>query len=256
MMKSAPTVAFFDFAGCEGCQLTVLDALQTHPDLLSAIEIVEFREAISEKADSYDVAFVEGSCTRESDETRLRRIRDQATIVVALGACAHTGGVNAMRNDHEIDNLKRVVYADAFDHFEAHQTRPISEVIRIDAFLPGCPIDREEFIRAVKALCLGRMPVIPEVPVCMECKLSENACLLQQGKPCLGPITRAGCGALCPSLGVGCEGCRGMIPNPNLEALETIFSQKRCSPRELRSMLSLFLTHPLQSEEVTAYESS
>ncbi|MEJ2562574.1 MAG: hypothetical protein P8Z42_07775 [Anaerolineales bacterium] len=125
MMKSAPTVAFFDFAGCEGCQLTVLDALQTHPDLLSAIEIVEFREAMSEKADSYDVAFVEGSCTRESDETRLRRIRDQATIVVALGACAHTGGVNAMRNDHEIDNLKRVVYADAFDHFEAHQTRPI-----------------------------------------------------------------------------------------------------------------------------------
>ncbi len=256
MKKPLPKVAFFDFTGCEGCQLTVLDALQTHPDLLSAVEIVEFREAMSEKTDAYDVAFIEGSCTRVSDETRLRCIRERSKIVVALGACAHTGGVNAMRNNHIIDDLKRVVYEEASDHFEAHHTRPISEVILIDAFIPGCPIDRGEFVQAIKALCMGTMPVIPDYPICLECKLHENACLLQQGKACLGPITRAGCGALCPSLGIGCEGCRGTIPNPNLEALEMIFSEKHCAPHELRSMLSLFLTHTLNPKEVLAHESS
>ena len=251
MTKLLPKVAFFDFAGCEGCQLTVLDALQTHPELLTAVTFVEFREAMSEKADSYDIAFVEGSCTREGDEARLQRIRDRSNIVVALGACAHIGGVNAMRNIYVMDDLNRVVYGDSCDHIDAQHTRSISEVIQIDAFIPGCPIDRDEFVQAVKALCMGRMPVIPDYPVCLECKLKENTCLLQQGKPCLGPITRAGCGALCPSLGVGCEGCRGTVPNPNLESLESIFLNKQCTAIDLHSYMNLFLTHSLVFKEGT-----
>ena len=165
---SKPKVAFFDFTSCEGCQLTVVDSLQTHLDLLDAIEIVQFREAMSEKGDDYQIAFIEGSCTRKSDEDRLMRIREQAEIVVALGACAHLGGVNALRNRQSLDEISAYVYGDSRDWTEAVPYRrqqvnedlgrvtplaqPIEAIVRVDAILPGCPIDREEFVRVTKQL--------------------------------------------------------------------------------------------------------
>jgi len=116
-----PKVAFFDFACCEGCQLTVIDALQTHLDLLDAVEIVQFREAMTEKGEDYQIAFIEGSCTRASDEARLRKIREQADIVVALGTCAHLGGINALKNLHPLEDVRRWVYGDKADWYETRQ---------------------------------------------------------------------------------------------------------------------------------------
>lgn len=253
-MKTKPRIAFFDFAGCEGCQLTVIDSLQTYPELLEAVDIVQFREAMSEKDDDFTIAFVEGSCTRHSDEKRLQKIREQARIVVALGACAHLGGINAVRNLQPLDQVRRVVYGEKAETYETAIARPISDFIPIDGFIPGCPIDPDEFIRGVKTLLQGNRPYIPNHPVCVECKLRENLCLFHQGKVCLGPITRAGCGALCPSLGVGCEGCRGLIPNPNIPGLREVMAEHGWSDEGITAKIRLFLTNQVFESEVVDVE--
>jgi len=241
-----PKVAFFDFACCEGCQLTVVDSLQTHVDLLDAVEIVQFREALTEKGEDYQIAFIEGSCTRQSDEARLEKIREQADVVVALGACAHLGGVNALKNLHPLEEVRRYVYGDKADWYETYEARPIGAVIEVDAVIPGCPIDREEFIRVVKALLLGKKPPVPDYPVCVECKLKENVCLFQIGKFCLGPVTRAGCGAICPTHGDGCEGCRGFIPHPNENAMKDVLAEAGLTVEEVLSRMTMFNTYQLQ----------
>ncbi|MEA3339166.1 MAG: NADH:ubiquinone oxidoreductase [Chloroflexota bacterium] len=235
-----PKVAFFDFACCEGCQLTVIDALQTHLDLLDAVEIVQFREAMTEKGEDYLVAFIEGSCTRKSDEERLSKIREQAAIVVALGACAHLGGINALKNLHPLEDVREWVYGDKADWYDTYEARPIGEVIEVDAVIPGCPIDREEFIRVVKAVLLGKSLPIPDYPVCVECKLKENACLLLEGQPCLGPVARAGCDAICPTYGSGCEGCRGLIPNPNENAMKDVLAEANLTVDEIMGRFTMF----------------
>jgi len=245
-----PKVAFFDFAGCEGCQLTVLDALQSHPEILDVVEIVQFREAMSERGEDFEVAFVEGSYTRPSDMERLNQIREQAKLVIALGACAHIGGVNALRNSKAMQDVRRYVYADKADIFEAEKALPIENAIRVDAFIPGCPIDRDEFIRAVKRLLQGFLPEIPDYPLCVECKLQENECLFNKGEACLGPIIRAGCGALCPTFGVGCEGCRGLIPHPNIASLKEVLAEHGLSQPIIEAKLSLFMTNELKAIEV------
>jgi coenzyme F420-reducing hydrogenase gamma subunit len=247
-----PKVAFFDFASCEGCQLTVVDSLQTHLDLLDAVEIVQFREAMTEKGEDYQIAFIEGSCTRESDEERLFKIRDQADLVVALGACAHTGCVNALKNiQPSLDDVREYVYGDKAEWYETYPARPISAVIDVDAVIPGCPIDREEFVQVVKNVLLGKKPGIPDYPVCVECKLKENVCLLLEGKPCLGPITRAGCDAICPTYGDGCEGCRGLIPEPNENAMQDVLDEAGLTVKEIMSRMTMFNAYYQQGQGST-----
>jgi sulfhydrogenase subunit delta len=236
-----PKVAFFDFACCEGCQLTVVDSLQTHLELLDRVEIVQFREAMTEKGEDYLIAFIEGSCTRKEDEERLREIREQAAIVVALGACAHTGGVNALKNlQPSLQDVRQYVYGEKWGWYDSYAARPISAVIQVDAVIAGCPIDRDEFLDVVKKLLLGKAPTIPDYPVCVECKLKENVCLFDIGGTCLGPITRAGCGAICPTYGDGCEGCRGLIPNPNENAMKDVLEKAGLTVELLMSKMTMF----------------
>lgn len=238
-----PKVAFFDFTSCEGCQLTVVDSLQTHPELLEAVEIVQFREAMSEKGEDYMVAFVEGSCTRASDEERLRKIRAQAAVVVALGTCAHLGGVNSLKSLHPLEEVRQYVYGDKSDWYETYEARPIGAVIAVDFAIPGCPIDRDEFIACVKALLLGIKPPIPDYPVCVECKLKENTCLFTLGKVCLGPITRAGCKAICPSYGQPCEACRGYISNPNDSSMKHVLEEHGMTVDQVTSLYTMFTAY-------------
>jgi coenzyme F420-reducing hydrogenase gamma subunit len=245
-----PKVAFFDFTSCEGCQLTVIDALQTYPELLEAVEIVEFREAMSEKSDRYYIAFIEGSCVRESDEARLQDIRRRAAIVVALGACAHLGGINAIRNQHDLEDARHYVYGDNGHWFENYDVRAISEVIEVDAVIPGCPIDRTEFVEAVRTLLQGRELKLPTYPVCIECKLNENVCIYDRGGVCLGPVTRAGCHAICPAYGVGCDGCRGLIPFPKIDSLKEVLAERGLTDQEIDDKLSFFLTNQLAQKEL------
>jgi coenzyme F420-reducing hydrogenase gamma subunit len=245
-MSGKPKVAFFEFTSCEGCQLTVVDALQDHPELLDAIDIVEFREASSDKAqDGYDVAFVEGSCTRPSDEARIREIRENASIVISLGACAHLGGVNAIRNRMSQADVGNYVYGDKAEWFESYTPRPIEDVVEVDGVIPGCPIDRNEFAMAVTHLLQGRLPKLPDYPLCIECKLRGNICMYQRGKTCLGPITRAGCDAICPTYGYGCEGCRGIAPGPNvnIDSLKDVLRENGMSDAEIDAKMSIFLTY-------------
>jgi len=235
-----PKVAFFDFACCEGCQLTVVDSLQTHVDLLGAVEIVNFREAISDQGQDYQIAFIEGSITREQDEERLRRIRKQADLVVALGACAHTAGVNALKNLHPLEDVRNWVYGDKADWYDTYPARPISAVIEVDAVIPGCPIDREEFIRVVKAVLVGKKPPVPDYPVCVECKKNGNVCVYELGRACIGPVARAGCGAICPTYGTGCEGCRGFIPHPNENAMKEVLDEFGLTVDEIMGQFTMF----------------
>jgi coenzyme F420-reducing hydrogenase gamma subunit len=242
-MAAKPKIAFFEFTSCEGCQLTVVDTLQTHPELLDVVEIVQFREAMSERGQDYQIAFIEGSCTRPSDEPKLREIREQAQIVVALGACAHLGGVNSIRNRAELQNVREYVYGDKAAWFDTYPARPIEAVIKVDAAIPGCPIDRNEFAMAVSHLLQGRMPNIPDYPVCIECKLLENVCMYQRGKTCLGPVTRAGCAAICPSYGDGCEGCRGFISKANLSSMKEVLIERGMSEEDIDAKMTMFLTY-------------
>jgi sulfhydrogenase subunit delta len=246
---SKPKVAFFDFASCEGCQLTVVDALQTYPELLGAVEIVNFREASSRRADDYLIAFVEGSITREEDEPRLKKIREQAAILVALGACAHTGCVNALKNLQPLDDVRKYVYGDKANWYPTYATRPVSAVVQVDAVIPGCPIDRDEFVKVVKAVLVGKKPPVPDYPVCVECKLKGNVCMFHIGKTCLGPVTRAGCGAICPTNGDGCEGCRGFIPNPNENAMKDVLDEAGLTVEEIMAQMTMFNAYTVLERE-------
>ncbi len=249
-MPAKPKVGFFVFTSWEGCQLTVVDSLHVHPELLDAVEIVNFREAMSERGQDYQIAFIEGSCSRPSDEEKIKAIREQAALVVELGACANLGGVNAIRNRHDLNDVRRYVYGDKADWFETYTPRPIHAVIKVDAAIPGCPIDRDEFVMAVTHLLQGRMPRIPDYPLCIECKLKENVCVYQRGMTCLGPITRAGCDAICPTYGDGCEGCRGLMSNPNLPSLQNVLAEHGLSMDAVQSKLTMFLTYQMMEKGV------
>lgn len=215
---SKPKLAFFSFASCEGCQLQVLNCEDELVAILGAVEIVNFREAIDEKRDDYDIAFIEGSLTRPEDEEELKEIRERASIVVAFGACATIGGINAMKNFQPLDSVRKYVYGDKAEVFPTYATRPVSDVIEVDVELHGCPISKPEFLELCKCLLAGKQFTPSNNPVCVECKLNENVCVFEKGMTCLGPVVRGGCDPMCPSFGNKCIGCRGLVDNPNVNA--------------------------------------
>ena len=228
-------IAFFDFASCEGCQIEFTNYGDVATlQLLEHVEIVEFREAMTETTDGrIDVAFVEGSFTREADRARLQEIRARARTVVAYGACACTGGINALKN-HQ-DDFAEYVYGEhaTMPHLESGTARPISAAIKVDYEVPGCPISKDELLLVLSNLLHGTEHVTPPYPVCVECKRRETVCRYDEGDHCMGQVARAGCGAPCPADGIPCEACRGFVDDANLTALEKVlmeragFSQKR-----------------------------
>jgi sulfhydrogenase subunit delta len=214
-------VAFFDFTSCEGCQIELTNlGEEVFMGLLDHVEFVEFREAMSERAESIDIAFIEGSYSREADRARLEDIRRRSAIVVAYGSCAAIGGINALKN-HQSD-YSEFVYGKCakMPHLASEQVKPISDVITVDYKIFGCPVNKVEFVRVVSDLLHGYKPFIPNYAVCVECKMRETVCRYAYGDHCLGPVSRAGCGAPCPADGVPCEACRGFVDHPNLASLE------------------------------------
>ncbi len=220
-----PKIAFFDFASCEGCQLQVVNLEAEMLDVLGAVDIVQFREAMTEKSDDYAIAFVEGSITREKDIPRLQGIRKQASILVALGSCATIGGVNGLKNFQPLDEVRQYVYGEKALWYETFAARPLDAVVPVDHYIYGCPIHKAEFVRVVQSLLLGKKPEIPSYPVCVECKRTGNVCVFDLGLTCLGPVTRAGCGAWCPTHRDSCAGCRGLVPHPNLNAEKEVLAK-------------------------------
>lgn len=236
-----PKVAFFDFTGCEGCQLTVLQLEDQLLDLLGAVEIVNFREAMTERSDDYQIAFVEGSMATEADLERVKGIREKAQILVALGACACQGGINMIRNSRDVETVKKMVYGESAKYFDkVLPAMPVNAVVPVDYYVRGCPVDGNEFLEVTKSLLLGKKPNIPDYPMCVDCRLKENVCVFDKGLTCMGPVTRAGCGAICPSYGYKCEGCRGLIDDPNVNSHKQVLAEHGLTTEDILSQFSLF----------------
>lgn len=211
-----PKVAFFDFACCEGCQLQVANMGEQLLDLLGAIDVVEFREVMSEKWDKdYDIAIVEGSITDPHAVERIKKIRQRSKILIAYGSCATIGGVNGMKNNFELDDARKYVYGKQYTFFPSIKTRAVHQVVPVDYFVNGCPIYLPELVAVLKAALKGIPYYVPDYAVCVECKLNENVCMYERGVGCMGPVTRAGCNSWCINNGNICYGCRGMVSNPN-----------------------------------------
>lgn len=242
-MADKPKIAFFDFAGCEGDQLQIANLEEDLLALLGHIDVVAFREILTgEYADEYDIAFVEGSITRPGDEPRLKDIRAKSKLLIAFGACACTGGVNCLKNFHQEALYRHEVYGDAARWYPTYPARPLSAVVKVDAEVPGCPIDRTEFVRIVKEILIGKTPWLPRYPVCVDCKMAGNICRYDLGRPCLGIITRAGCGACCVTEGAICWGCRGLYPYANLDAARQVLEERAgLSQLEIQDLLRMYL---------------
>lgn len=235
-----PRVAFFDFASCEGCQLQVINLEEDLLRVVEAVEVVSFREAMKGHSDDYDIAFVEGSITRHSDEERLEGIRRNAKVLVALGSCAALGGINCLKNFHDQEYVKKLVYGDKALLYETYPARPLKAVVPVDFEIPGCPINRNEFAMVVKAFLLGKKPEIPNFPVCVECKMAENICVFERGMTCMGPVTRAGCGACCVTEGSFCWGCRGLVDDPNADSQRDVLAAHGLSVQDVLGKFRLY----------------
>ncbi|MGB8386381.1 oxidoreductase, partial [Mycobacterium sp.] len=205
----SPSLAVWKFASCDGCQLTLLDCEDELLTLADQVEIATFAEASSSMVGGpYDVSLVEGSITTRRDEQRIREIREQSTVLVTIGACATAGGVQALRNFADVNEFVSVVYARPEYIDTLATSTPAAAHVNVDYQLPGCPIDRGQLLDTLAALLIGRRPRLPAKTVCTECKQRGVTCVVvADGIPCLGPVTHAGCGALCPSHRRGCYGC-------------------------------------------------
>jgi coenzyme F420-reducing hydrogenase gamma subunit len=221
-----PRIAVFSLTGCEGCSLAILELENELLDVLEAVEVVNFREAMTERAWDIDIGFVDGAVSTPGDEQEVRHFREKCGALVALGACAGMGGINTLKNHQSSEDYRRYVYGDRYSWFPTTDARPVSAVVKVDYELPGCPIDRSEFLRFVKWALAGRRFRLPDYPVCVECKRLGNLCLYEKGIMCLGPLTRAGCNAICPSFGAKCEGCRGILHDESLKAAAINFQDQ------------------------------
>ena len=230
-----PKLAVYKFASCDGCQLSLLDAEDALLDVAGAIQIANFLEASREVVPGpYDVSLVEGSITTPHDAERITQVRAESKVLIVIGACATAGGIQALRNWKDVDTFTSIVYANP-QYIETLKTStPISYHVPVDFELRGCPISKEQLIEVVAAFLQGRRPNIPTYSVCVECKARETACVMVgAGTPCLGPVTQAGCGALCPAYDRGCYGCFGPMESPNTEALEMWWRELGVSDREI-----------------------
>ena len=224
-MKKKPRIGVFKFASCDGCQLSLLDAEDQLLAIADAIEIAYFPEASRTMAKGpYDIALVEGSITTHHDAQRIQEIRRQSKTLVTIGACATSGGIQALRNWRDVDEFIRVVYASPKFISTLKLSTPIAEHVPVDFELRGCPINQFQLVELIAATLAGRRPNVPTYSVCIECKTRETVCVaVARGMACLGPVTQAGCGAVCPAFDRGCYGCYGPMDSANTASITKQF---------------------------------
>lgn len=219
--KDKARIAVFKFASCDGCQLSLLDCEEELLTLSTIVDLAYFPE-MSKKVDTgpYDIVFIEGSITTEKDRILIHEVRQKSKYLITLGACATAGGIQALRNFADIDTYKNIVYAKPEYIQTLATSTPISHHVKVDFELQGCPINKHQLVTVLQSFLLGKKPPIASSSVCVECKLKGNICVtVAHGIPCLGPVTHAGCGALCPSYQRGCYGCFGPKETPQVLAL-------------------------------------
>jgi coenzyme F420-reducing hydrogenase gamma subunit len=237
-----PKVGVFKFASCDGCQLSLLDAEDELLAVAEAVEIAYFPEARTQEiAGPYDVGLVEGSVTTRHDVERIKEIRKRCHFLVTIGACATSGGIQALKNWAKVDDFIHAVYARPEYISTLGTSTPIGDHVLVDFELRGCPINKNQLVELVTALVVGRKPRVPRHSVCVECKRRGTVCVaVAQGIACLGPVTQAGCGAICPSFNRECFGCFGPKEKPNLVSLTTHYTGTGTQPRQLIQLLRNF----------------
>lgn len=237
-----PKLAVFKFASCDGCQLALLSLEDELLAFANEVEIAYFLEASARRlAGPYDVALVEGSITTAEDIERIRAVRRNAKYLVAIGACATAGGIQALRNWADVSEYVPVVYAIPASIATLKDSTPISFHVSVDFELAGCPINKNQLLELLTALLLGRAPHLAAHSVCIECKRRGNICVaVAEGVPCLGPLTHAGCGAICPAYGRGCFGCFGPMESANPDSLLEHLERGGTRAQELLRLLRGF----------------
>ncbi len=242
MAETRPKLGVFKFASCDGCQLSLLNLEDALLAIAGEVEIRYFPEASSMLLDGpYDIALVEGSLTTQHDVQRLHAIRKDSKYLITIGACSCTGGIQALRNWADVGEYTRAVYATAAYIQTLKESTSVAEHVGVDFAINGCPIDNKQLVEVVTALLIGRPPELPAYAVCMDCKRAGNTCVLvAKDAPCLGPITQAGCGALCPSFGRGCFGCFGPMESANPESLITSLQARGASNGDIQRLLRGF----------------
>jgi coenzyme F420-reducing hydrogenase gamma subunit len=219
--RRKPRLAVWKFASCDGCQLSLLDCEDELLAVAGEVEIANFPEASRAIIGrSYDISLVEGSITTPHDAERIHKVRRASGILITIGACATSGGIQALRNFKDVKEFTSIVYASPQYIETLNKSTPITDHISVDFQLNGCPINKYQLVEVLSAYLNGRKPNIPSYSTCIECKLKGNVCVMvAHGTPCLGPVTHAGCGSICPAYNRGCYGCFGPKETPNTAAL-------------------------------------
>jgi coenzyme F420-reducing hydrogenase gamma subunit len=237
-----PRIAIFDFTDCEGCEVEFLNLKEKLIDLLEGVEIVNWRLAKEgNRPGPFDIAFIEGTPVTPHEQNLLREIRGKTGYIVALGACACTGGIPAIIDD-ERDRLNfyMQVYPPEYKP-QGTEAKPLSAYVKVDFMVNGCPVDKREIERYLTAFLAGKKPEDRDYPVCMECKIKDNRCRLVDNQPCLGPITRGGCGAFCVTHGKHCYGCYGIVKDGNFKRMVGVL-EGIVNRGETERMLNMFMS--------------
>jgi len=250
-----PSVGIYGLTGCAGDQLAILNCEDELLDMAGALNIKFFPMAMTgnDQECPLDIAFVEGAVVQPEDEQMLKKLRDRATLLVAIGTCAVWGGVQAMKNEIARAELKRQVYGPAGKGFETIVPQPLSHFVKVDLAISGCPIEKEQLLQGVASLLHGDLPRLPNYAVCTECKMAEYPCvLLEKGQLCLGPITIAGCKARCPSHSQPCIGCRGPVDEANVCSEIQVLKEKGFTWVDIQNRLRTFAAQagPLRIESL------
>lgn len=235
-----PVIAVVSLTCCEGCQVAILDLGTRFLELAGHFNIGDFAllEDLPE-AEKYDVVFVEGAPITEENIAKLKELREKSKVLVALGACAALGGIAEIKNYQDKKERMRYVYKN-FENINNPDIKPLSHYVQVDFEVPGCPINKEEFLQFAKNLIAGVPPRLPQRPVCYECQIKQNNCLLQEDLPCLGPIMLGGCGAVCPSNNYPCDGCRGPMKNIDPQNLNQQLKKQGYRENEIKLILQRF----------------
>ncbi|NHJ86996.1 MAG: hypothetical protein FK734_16155 [Asgard group archaeon] len=237
-----PRVGIVGFTGCAGCQLSILDLEDELLEILKHVDIVDFRMAMTgNKTGPYDILFVEGSIVNEAQEEKIKKLRSKAKLLVAMGACACFGGPQAIRNYHRDKPIMEAAYGKDANKINVFKVKPINKVVPVDFYLLECPVNKYDFLDFVKLALIGGHPKLPNIPVCQECKSKENRCIfLEDNVICMGPVIQAGCGALCPSHGLPCDGCRGSTLQPAYQQQVDLMIEKGATTEEITRYLLKF----------------
>lgn len=252
-MSERRKLAVWKFASCDGCQLSLLDCEDELLAISAAIDIAYFPEATTSEVEGpYDLSLVEGSITTAHDAERIQGIREQSETLVTIGACATAGGIQALRNWADVSEFTSIVYAEPSYIDTLATSTPISEHVAVDFELRGCPISKYQLVEMVEAYLNKRRPRVPAHSVCMECKARGTPCIMvRDGVPCLGPVTHAGCGAICPAYDRGCYGCFGPSESPNVDALAKWWKSLGVDDADLVRSLRTFNAYAPEFKEVS-----